>query len=233
MVTPTTEIELVRLAIELARLRGEKNPEKFLDEAAKLLTEARFALGREQTRPEREAKERSEQAIQKLAKIFSDELVPFEKLCRPAIENEKIGASALPITEHFEFDSQNGLIKFGWRVYRDEREFKALLKKHAERIYGEAGKKLNAIQNESHWGEAALNSLDGYWLSKDWCKKFLAEKSSNTKEAVVREYVKEATQAFFDKLWQEAKANHIGIVTLFSIFQTRQNTYKNRGRKRV
>lgn len=262
-VTPVTEMEIVRLAIELARLRDAKEPERFLDEAARLLTEARFALGREMTRPEREAKKQSERMSQLLAEDFSAQKVPFARICRPATEAEHTGgASELPAKEAFGFRGETGMVEFEWRVYRDERDFKELLEKHAKRIYdarhicSTVGAELERLkkaleQRESEaqsngqtsiasepsklpsWSQlAAALCRDRYWFPDEWQNRFLAVESSEAGEKLVEEYVIAAIPAFQEYLWQMAKEDHLDTCTLFSIHQTRQGTYKGRGPKR-
>jgi len=256
------KLDVVRLSIELARLRGVKEPELFLDEAARLLTEARFAMSREQTRPEREAKAQRDQMIQTLTQEFSEQKVPFAKLCRPPGKDEKIGASALPATEVFEYQGENGVIHFEWRVYRGEREFKELLEKHAKRIYdtklicdevsGElarlkkvlearqkdpqtSGQPANteAAQSTPSWGQVAVALFaNRFWFPEDWRNKFLAVESSEAGAPLIENYVKAAIPAFQERLWQMAKADHLDTCTLFSIHQTRLGTYKTRGPKR-
>ncbi len=261
-VTPVTETEVVRLAIALAQLRGVKEPASFLDEAARLLTEARFALSRELKRPEREAKEQSEHWVRLITNDLSAQRVPFAKLCRPATDEEKLGASALPAVESFGFRGESGMVQFEWRVYRDERDFKELLEKHANRIYEakliceavadelarlkkvaeyyqqeakNSGQPANteATQNIPSWGHVAAHLFaHRFWFPADWRDKFLAVGSSEAGAMVAKEYVKAAIPAVREYFWKLAKADHIDSVTLFSIHQTRLGTYRTRGPKR-
>jgi hypothetical protein len=258
----TGALDIANLAIELARLRGQTEPGQFLDEAARLLTEACFAMSREMSRPEREAKERSEQIIQLLKEGFTAQMVPFSKLCRPATHEENLGASALSAVEVFEFESKSGIERFEWRVYRDVRDFKELLEKHAKRIcdakqlcnqvgaeLARLKKVLETRKEEAEtssqpssadatttlptWGQVATALIENrYWFPEDWRKKFLAVESTEAGVMVAKEYVKAAIPAIQEKLLHEAKADNLDTCTLFSIHQTRFGTYKTRGPKR-
>lgn len=139
-VTTVTELELARLAIELARLRGQKEPTLFLDEAARLLTEARFALSREERRPERERQSRSEASEREMMKLLAPSStwtfgaakkseVPFELLYKPG-KSEGGEASKYPPTK---FVMQNGetppkTIEFAWQPFTSRRGFLECLK---------------------------------------------------------------------------------------------------------
>ena len=243
--------EIVRLAIELARLRGKDSPEPFLHESARLLTKACSALRQERARPEREQKEAVEKRTQELAAELEATNVPFTTLCRPATEDEKLGSSSTAAHETFGFKTgDEKTVSFDWRVYRDERDFKELLEKHAKRIYDTTGEKLNprpsvtektgqpssteAVRTPRTWAEKTLSDLGNrYWLPEEWRKKFLGVKSWEAAAAILKEYVAAATQVFGEHLWQSAKAGELDVVTLYSIYQTRSETYRTRGPKRV
>ena len=241
-------LDVAKLALELARLHGKTNPQSFLDEAVRLLTEAKFALGREQARPEREQREQRNKFTSDLADELRGHQVPFTKLCRPAGDKEKVGASELPAIESFSFtNGDNKQTAFEWRVYRDERDFKTLLAKHAKRIYQYVGKRLASIKisnepDRQHstttspvrvfsWGEAAVNMLDGgYWLPVEWREKFSKVKTSRGGAKLTAEYVAAATPAFTEILWRSAKGGLLDVVTIHAINETRRGTYKARGR---
>ena len=245
----TAALDVAKLALELAQLRGTQEPASFLDEAARLLTEAQIASARERTRPEREQREQFDKLKSDFVDEFRKNQVPFDMLCRPARDDEKIGSSELPATESFSFTSgEDKEIAFEWRVYREERDFKKLIAKHAKRIYQEAGRKLALIakceprsqkskaahtENISSWIEAAVSILTAsYWLPDEWRAKLFAVKNQKDATALESEYVAAATQAFGEKLWQMAKNGQLDVVTLHSVYQTRQDTYKNRGPKK-
>jgi hypothetical protein len=136
-----TALDVAKLALELARLRGKSDPTVFLDEAARLLTEAKFALGREQARPEREAMEQSKQAHEKLVKLIEPSCtwswqdgsewkreVPFNLLYKPG-KTEGGEASKYPPVK---FVMQNGETppvtkEFLWQPFTSKRGFRNLL----------------------------------------------------------------------------------------------------------
>lgn len=228
-------LDVAKLALELARLRGTTHPLRFLDEAARLLTDAGLAIGWEQSRPERERREQLNKLTEDLAGEFQANQVPFDRLCRLARADEKVGASDLPAHETFSFTNKDQKeVSFEWRVFRDQRELKKLLAKHASRIYQQAGKDLNSIKanrkGARHWGKAVVALLDArYWLSDEWRKKFLKVKEFKDGATLRAKYIAAATQAFSDLLWSMAKTGTLDVITLYSIHNTRQETYKTRG----
>ena len=143
----TAALDVSKLALELARLRRKPDPACFLDEAARLLTEAQFALGRERTRPEREAAEQSKQAHEKLMKLIEpsctwswqhgSELkreVPFNLLYKPG-KSEGGEASKYPPVK---FVMQNGETppvtkEFSWQPFTSKRGFTKLLEHGVKR----------------------------------------------------------------------------------------------------
>lgn len=231
-----TALDVAKLALELARLRGGNDPQKFLDEAARLLSEARFAVGREQARPEREQREQIEKMTEGLVDELQGGQVPFARLCRPAQDAEKIGASDLPANEAFSFKNEDGKeISFQWRVYRDERDFKEVLAKHAKHIYQQVGEELTLLEGSAQihnqWGDAAVKLLTcRHWLPDEWEQKFLKVTNAADGATILSQYLLAATEAVEQNLWRMAEAGKLDVVTLYAVYNTRQGTYKTRGR---
>jgi hypothetical protein len=137
----TAALDVAKLALELARLHGKPDPARYLDESARLLTDAQLALGRERTRPEREATEQSNQAVKKLAKMLEPSCtwswqhggkrkreVPFNLLYKPG-KSEGGEASKYPPVK---FVMQNGETApvtkaFSWQPFTSKRGFTNLL----------------------------------------------------------------------------------------------------------
>jgi hypothetical protein len=147
--THSEKFDLVRLAIELARLRGLKEPELFLDEAARLLTEARAAVSRERKRPEREAKERSEQALKLLEQCWSPGVtwtfgpdkkreVPFDMLFKAGKSETDYAPSRSDEPLPVKFVMQNEanppqIVEFTWKRFTSRRGFTELLESFVKR----------------------------------------------------------------------------------------------------
>jgi len=102
---------VVSLAIELARLRGLRQPTSMLDEAAELITEARKALQRQAKRSDREADE----IKHRLVEVFELPDIPIKKLVREGEE-----------ADTFEMiETRLGSVR--WKVYTSWRGFEMLL----------------------------------------------------------------------------------------------------------
>jgi hypothetical protein len=177
---PVTEFqhhaELVRLSVELARLRGKTSPAEFMEEAADLLWRARQALAAQRERPRQEAERFEKASLEALDENFVPLGVSFDKLCRRP--KSMLGSSPEPEFEKFELrleiecdlksddlklfkelqrkgsvevsspESDLSLVVFEWRVYHDEAEFKRLVEKQW------------ADEAERHWQKAKAGRLN-------------------------------------------------------------------------
>jgi len=243
------DVQVAQIAIEIARLRGKPSAIEFVKEAAQLLKATREQRARESQFQDRGANLTQAGLEEQVKQHLAKELVSFTQLCRPATEAEAVGSSALPawctLTFANERDEQQ---VFEWRVYRDERDFKKLVRSHGEQIYASAVDQLREIFEkqsaeaprpeeaaEKPWA-GALKAIavleDGaYWLPPEQEQKLLAVRSIADGSVFLKGYFTLAAQAYERKMWERLKASKATAHEVFLLNQTRKISYKTRGNR--
>jgi hypothetical protein len=207
-------IDVARLAIELARLRGTCEPVAHLEEAAMLLTKARLALAHEAERPRREAENSKAEA---LAAFSTDGMIAFALLFESG--KGKKGDGGMAGTEVFKYEEK----EFHWKKFTSERGFQKLLRKHAERIGQEGGEELaNLLAAKPVKLDSARDLVRQHLLVS---KQEMAELNRMEAPDEIRRFYETRKEAsatqFANRLWKDIKKDSLDVETLYSLSRTR------------
>jgi hypothetical protein len=240
-------VDVARVAIEISRLGGSTVVhQEAVDAAAHLITRAHEARQREFARSKSPPGVTRDELEKHLREREERLAVPIDQLCRPPTDEEAVGSGALPAFSEFTYRDERGEQgNIRWRVYRDAREFKELIRKQAYGIYEEAAAVLKGLFSQSSWtpekpGELppaivmAIRFLreNSYWLPSEHHEKLSTLKSLEQGKRFLKEYCDAAVDAYVKAKWERAQAGQLSLMEVRKLHLARELAFKSRGRKR-
>lgn len=221
---------VAELAIELARLRDKDEPEPFLGEGARLLVKAERTLADERQRPQRERREYGER---RLVELSEPKRVPFNKLCRPG--KREGGETAQDEFEIMHITLDDGReVEFRWKVFTTEKGFRQLIEKHiAETHELPAGRLQKYLGREKPRLSLAIKFIEkrGLYLDKSLNDQLNLVGNLSGGQAFVRDWKRIATAARSEGVFKQAKADELGLATVYGLWRTRAENAKLRAKK--
>lgn len=228
------DVQVARLAIELAKLNRSVDPILFLPKAARLLTEARHAVSYELERPSREARQMSQQIIDE---ADSRAWVRWDQICKAG---KRDGGTEERKPEAFEINDCGKRIQFTWRPMT-EIGFRKMLAKYWEwklgPEYKTVGEELvrilgkNQISAEDRSKALALIQNRLFWNDPEFCKGLEQVESSHQAEVFVQNWLERASTEVPKYFMENAKSGLLGQETLYALYKTRSEGMRGRSLK--
>ena len=223
----TRNVEVVRLAIELARLRESTKPGEHLAEAAKLITEAGVAMVNEEGRPEQE---QAEEGGRLASEMIRCDTIPRDIIFQPG---KREGGDGGESARH-NIASEEG--SFQWATFRSEKGFSQLLAKHYGNICTKAAEEMRPMLCEGNpRTDDAQHYLrsSGLFFDDETAERLREIKNAHDGTMFLGFWQSRAVSKTVDAVVERTKAGWLNSATLKAFAQTRMDGHIARAKRAI
>jgi hypothetical protein len=231
------EVQVARLAIEIARLRSSRLAREHITEAAQLLTLARVERDKEMARHQKGDALTREEVTGLIEQWSESQRVPFDKLYRPG--KREGGTAEQDAFEEFKITrgrpgQEPTESLFRWKVFQSQKGLRKLIQKHFDDIYSAAA---TDILKQLPKSKSKQQVIAEYIRRENLClvaadeKKLTAIRSAEEATAFIRDWGMRSPQTLSESVWEDAKNGRLGVDLVYALWRTREAQKKARAKK--